>query len=76
VRTGGHGGGDYIEMHEFLDAVRKHIPPPIDVYDAVTWSAIVPLSIESVAKHGQTLDFPDFTDGKWKTNPVRPIAKT
>jgi predicted dehydrogenase len=76
VKTGGHGGGDYIEIHEFLDAVRNRTRPPIDVYDAVTWSAIVPLSIESVAKHGQVLDFPDFTEGKWKTNPVEPIGKT
>ena len=76
VKNGGHGGGDYIEIHEFLQAVRNHTPPPIDVYDAVTWSAIVPLSIESVSKHGQVLDFPDFTEGKWKTNPVDPIRKT
>lgn len=67
--TGGHGGGDYITVFEFIKAVRNKTQPPQDVYDAATWSAIVPLSAQSVAGHGATLDFPDFTSGKWKTNP-------
>lgn len=66
AQNGGHGGCDYIMVHEFLKFVRNNTPPPIDIVDGVTWSAIVPLSIESVAKHGQTLDFPDFTNGRWK----------
>lgn len=68
--NGGHGGIDYIMTHEFLRALRTGAKPPIDVYDAVTWSAIVPLSMESVAKGGQVIDFPDFTGGKWKTNAI------
>lgn len=69
LKNGGHGGCDYIMLHEFLKAVREGEQPPIDVYDAVTWSAIVPLSMKSVAQHGQIVEFPDFTRGKWKTNP-------
>ena len=73
-RNGGHGGCDYIVMHEFVRAVRSRTPPQ-DVYDAVTWSAIVPLSAESVARHGATVPFPDFTRGAWRTNrPVDPGA--
>jgi predicted dehydrogenase len=67
VQNGGHGGCDYIVVGEFLKSVRNRTQTPQDVYDAATWSAIVPLSIESVSKHGHVVDFPDFTEGKWKT---------
>ncbi len=40
---------------------------PIDIYDAVAWSAITPLSEQSIAEGFKTLDFPDFTSGAWKT---------
>ncbi|MHB0998461.1 MAG: Gfo/Idh/MocA family oxidoreductase [Armatimonadota bacterium] len=71
IKNGGHGGCDFIVVSEFLNAVRNRTQTPQDVYDAVTWSAIVPLTIESVSKHGKAIDFPDFTEGKWKTN--RPV---
>ncbi len=66
---GGHGGSDYVTIYEFLKAVRTRAPFPQDVYDAATWSAIVPLSIASVAQKGAMIDFPDFTQGKWKDRP-------
>lgn len=72
LKNGGHGGCDYIVMHQFVQAVRARTQTPQNVYDAVTWSSIVPLTMESVEKRGQTVEIPDFTDGKWKTNP--PIA--
>ena len=40
---------------------------PIDIYDAVAWSAITPLSEQSIKEGNRTLDFPDFTTGKWAT---------
>ena len=70
--NGGHGGADFITIHQFIQAVRARTPTPQDVYDAATWSAIVPLSGMSVAAHGAPQEFPDFTSGKWKTTP--PIA--
>ena len=63
---GGHGGSDYVTIYEFLKAIRNRTPFPQDVYDAATWSVITPLSIASVAQNGATVDFPDFTRGKWK----------
>jgi hypothetical protein len=33
----------------------------------VTSSAIIPLTEMSLAKQSQSIDFPDFTRGKWKT---------
>ena len=56
----GHGGGDYFVMYDFARAVAGEIEPPIDVYDAVTWSSIFPISIENVKRNGEPLDIPDF----------------
>jgi hypothetical protein len=47
---------------------------PQDAYDAATWSAVFPLSIASVAAGSQPVEFPDFTQGKWKTTKPLPIA--
>ena len=56
----GHGGGDYFVMYDFARAVAGEIDPPIDVYDAVTWSSIFALSIENVKRNGEPLEVPDF----------------
>jgi hypothetical protein len=37
----------------------------MDVYDAAAWSAITPLSESSIELGNQTVEFPDFTSGKW-----------
>jgi predicted dehydrogenase len=68
-KHGGHGGSDYVMMYDVIKAIKNRTPFPQDVYDAATWSAIFPLSIDSVAKNGALLDFPDFTQGKWKDRP-------
>ncbi|MET0755897.1 MAG: Gfo/Idh/MocA family oxidoreductase [Pseudoxanthomonas sp.] len=62
----GHGGMDFFVVHAFIEALKAEAPMPIDIYDAVTWSAITPLSEQSVAEGFKTLDFPDFTGGQWK----------
>ena len=67
ARSSSHGGEDYVELHQFVRAVRNKIQTPVDVYDAATWSAIVPLSEQSVASKSAAVDFPDFSRGKWKT---------
>jgi hypothetical protein len=41
----------------------------MDVYDAATWSVLSPLSEVSVSRGGSPVEIPDFTRGKWKTNP-------
>ena len=41
----------------------------MNVYDAAALSAVVGLSIDSTAKRSRAVDFPDFTRGKWRTNP-------
>jgi predicted dehydrogenase len=61
----GHGGMDYIMLHDFFDAAQNKKPVPLDAYDAAAWSAISALSEMSVARGGSLVDFPDFTRGKW-----------
>jgi hypothetical protein len=61
----GHGGMDFFVLHAFVEAVKRKEPTPMDVYDAAAWSAITPLSEQSVAKGNKTVDFPDFTRGAW-----------
>lgn len=62
----GHGGMDWFVLHAFVEALKASDPMPIDIYDAVAWSAITPLSEQSIAEDYKTLAFPDFTEGKWK----------
>jgi hypothetical protein len=61
----GHGGMDWFVLNAFIESVKRKIPTPQDVYDAVTWSAITPLSETSIRLGGETVDFPDFTQGQW-----------
>ncbi len=66
-RKYGHGGTDYLELDQFLKAVRYKTQTPIDVYDSVIMSVIVPLSEQSIAAGGVPVGCPDFTHGAWKT---------
>ena len=63
--VGGHGGMDTLAMSAFLDAVRRKVPTPIDVYDVAAWMSITCLSEQSIALGGMPVPFPDFTNGKW-----------
>jgi hypothetical protein len=65
----GHGGMDFIEDYRLVWSLRKGEPTDQDVYDAAAWSAVIDLSCKSVTKRGKPIDFPDFTRGKWRTNP-------
>jgi len=60
----GHGGGDFFLLREFAGAVREQRSPLIDVYDAVTWSSITPLSVQSLSGGGVPVPVPDFCSGK------------
>ncbi len=61
----GHGGMDWFVLNAFVESAKRKVSPPQDVYDAVTWSAITPLSETSIRLGGETMEFPDFTNGKW-----------
>ncbi len=61
----GHGGMDFFVIHGFIESIKRKTPTPLDVYDAATWSAITPLSEQSIELGHQTVEFPDFTGGQW-----------
>ncbi|HRJ71539.1 MAG TPA: twin-arginine translocation (TAT) pathway signal sequence domain protein, partial [Terrimicrobiaceae bacterium] len=56
----GHYGGDFFVVREFTSAIRESRPPLIDVYDAVTWSSITPLSRQSIAGGSVPVEVPNF----------------
>jgi predicted dehydrogenase len=61
----GHGGMDFFVLHGFVEAIKRGAATPMDVYDAAAWSAITPLSEQSIELGNQAVDFPDFTGGQW-----------
>lgn len=67
-KVGGHGGMDFLMDWRLIDCLRNGIPLDQDVYDAASWSVIIPLTIKSVANRSSAVDVPDFTSGAWKTN--------
>lgn len=67
-RGAGHGGMDFIEDYRLIQALRQGKPLDMDVYDAVAWSVVTPLSEKSVAGKSKPVEFPDFTRGAWRLN--------
>ncbi len=61
----GHGGMDFFVIHSFVESIKRKLPTPMDVYDAAAWSAITPLSEQSIELGNETVEFPDFTGGQW-----------
>jgi hypothetical protein len=61
----GHGGMDFFVIHSFIESIKNQKAPQMDVYDAAAWSAITPLSEQSIELGNETVQFPDFTGGQW-----------
>lgn len=73
--VGGHEGKDWLALQAFVDAVRRGVPTPIDVYDCAAWMSVTCLSEQSVALGGMPVAFPDFTSGKWIRRGPAPPGK-
>ena len=67
-KVGGHGGMDFMMDFRLIQCLREGEALDQDVYDAAAWSAVGPLSEWSVANRSNSIDVPDFTRSKWKTN--------
>ena len=67
-KVGGHGGMDFMMNWRLIDCLRNGLPLDMNVYDAATYSVVAPLTEWSVAHRSNSIDFPDFTSGAWKTN--------
>ncbi len=64
AQSAGHGGGDFFVLLDFIASIEEQTEPPIDVYDAVTWSSITPLSERSLAAGSAPVEIPDFRRGR------------
>lgn len=63
---GSHGGMDFLMVWRLVQTLNLGLVPDMDVYDAATWSAPVPLSIQSIRHGSSAVDIPDFTRGHWR----------
>ncbi|MCA1595040.1 MAG: GNAT family N-acetyltransferase [Chloroflexi bacterium] len=71
ARRAGHGGGDYFEVADFLNAVRGIAPTPLGIHKSLDMTLPGLLSQESIARGGEWLNVPDSRD--WiKPDPRQP----
>lgn len=70
-KMGGHGGMDFMMRYRIVECLQQGEPLDQNIYEGCFWSAVAPLSEQSVAEAGQPQSFPDFTRGEWKkTTPL------
>jgi predicted dehydrogenase len=55
----GHGGGDYFIVRDWIEAIRRDEPPPIDVFRGLDFTLPGLISEESIARGGVPLPVPD-----------------
>ncbi|MBN1672827.1 MAG: Gfo/Idh/MocA family oxidoreductase [Kiritimatiellae bacterium] len=58
----GHGGGDYLEILDFVDAIRGRRPTPIGIHEAMDMTLPGLISQESILADGRWMDVPDSRD--------------
>ncbi|HQI77666.1 MAG TPA: Gfo/Idh/MocA family oxidoreductase [Candidatus Latescibacteria bacterium] len=64
AKKAGHGGGDYFVVREFVDSILNDTKPPIDIYDALDYTAPGLVSEMSINQGGVPLPVPDFRAAK------------
>jgi len=58
----GHGGGDYLEVLDFVNACLGKAPPPVGVHEAMDMTLPGLVSQQSIAQDGAWLPVPDSRD--------------
>ena len=59
ARKVGHGGGDYFEIVDFVDAIRGRRPAPIGIHEAMDMTLPGLVSQQSIQEGGRWIDVPD-----------------
>jgi predicted dehydrogenase len=59
AETVGHGGGDFFEVHAFIESIRNDTSLPIDVYTALDWTLPGLMSEHSIEAGGVPITVPD-----------------
>jgi predicted dehydrogenase len=67
-KYGSHGGMDFVMIYRLIDSLNNGWFLDEDVYDAASWSSVIPLSTLSVELGNMPLEFPDYTRGRWMEN--------
>lgn len=62
AREAGHGGGDYFEILDFVDAIKGTRPNPIDVDAAMDMTLPGLISQQSILEDGRWIEVPDSRD--------------
>ncbi|HZO87522.1 MAG TPA: Gfo/Idh/MocA family oxidoreductase [Chthonomonadaceae bacterium] len=62
AQRAGHGGGDYFEIVDFVDAIQGVRPPAIDIHAAMDMTLPGLISQQSIAQGSRWLDVPDSRD--------------
>jgi len=59
ARKAGHGGGDYFEILDFIDAIQGKRPPPVGIHEAMDMTLPGLVSQQSIQQDGRWLPVPD-----------------
>jgi len=59
AKTAGHGGGDYFEILDFVDAIQGTRPCPVGIHQAMDMTLPGLVSQQSIQQGGAWLDVPD-----------------
>ena len=62
AKKAGHGGGDYFEMLDFVNAITGKTPCPIGIHEAMDITLPGLVSQQSVLQYGAWLEVPDSRD--------------
>ena len=62
AKKAGHGGGDYFEMLDFVNAITGKAPCPIGIHEAMDITLPGLVSQQSILEDGAWLDVPDSRD--------------
>lgn len=65
-QTSGHGDFDSVMLLRLIDLFHKGLPMDMDVYDAAALSVVTALTEISISSGGASVEFPDFTRGRWQ----------
>ena len=66
---------DGIMIYRIVECLQNGLPMDQNVYEGCFWSAVTPLSADSIDNNGAPQSFPDFTRGNWKkTEPLKIIS--
>jgi len=58
----GHGGGDYLEIQDFVTAILEGTPPPVGIHEAMDMTLPGLASQDSIACSSVWIDVPDSRD--------------